>query len=505
MNLRMCHLAAKPSFLLPLGLAMLAPPVPAQTASVVRVLLNPSAVVLGQNATITAGVNWTAAEAPSGTITLTDSVVCPGASNATVAALGQITLGSAASATPGAGTLVVSSFPCVGANSIVAQYSGDSNYLAGSSQPQIETVLAQFTPTTTTLTASANPSQPGQNVTYVARLAYTRTAGTYPTGSVTLTDTSTGTLLGTAKVQTSGAGQFLLTSASLTIPSLPAGSYPLQAAYSGDSIYSPSTSPILNQASNGTGMGAPSIPAGGVVTASQFGDSSSIAPATWIEIYGTNLAIGTRTWTSADFHGVNAPTSLDGTSLTIGGQPAFVSYISPGQVNAQVPSNVAPGSQLLVLTTPAGSTAGYSITVNATEPGLLAPSAFVIGGNQYVAALFLDGATFVLPPGAVSGVTSQRAKPGDTITLYGIGFGPVLPDTPAGQIVQQTNRLATSFDIAFGGVSASVQYAGLAPQSVGLYQFNVVVPQVAASDTVPLTFTLGGAAGTQTLYIAVQN
>ena len=48
-------------------------------------------------------------------------------------------------------------------------------------------------------------------------------------------------------------------------------------------------------------------------------------------------------------------------------------------------------------------------------------------------------------------------------------------------------------------------YAGLTPGYVGLYQFNVVVPNVAASDTVPLTFTLGGTAGSQSLVIAVQN
>ena len=56
-----------------------------------------------------------------------------------------------------------------------------------------------------------------------------------------------------------------------------------------------------------------------------------------------------------------------------------------------------------------------------------------------------------------------------------------------------------------GGMSATASYAGLAPNYTGLYQFNVIVPNVAASDAVPLTFTLGGVPGTQTLYIAVAN
>jgi hypothetical protein len=143
--------------------------------------------------------------------------------------------------------------------------------------------------------------------------------------------------------------------------------------------------------------------------------------------------------------------------------------------------------------------------VNAVEPGLLAPPSFNIGGNQYVGALFSDGATYVLPPGAIAGITSRRAQPGDTITLYGVGFGPVTPNTPAGQIVQQNNALTLPFNLSFGSTNASVTYAGLAPSAVGLYQFNVTVPSVPSSDLTPLSFTLNGAKGSQTLYIAVQN
>jgi uncharacterized protein (TIGR03437 family) len=47
---------------------------------------------------------------------------------------------------------------------------------------------------------------------------------------------------------------------------------------------------------------------------------------------------------------VNAPTSLDGTSVTIGGQAAFIDFISSGQVNALVPSNVATGTQQMTVT-----------------------------------------------------------------------------------------------------------------------------------------------------------
>lgn len=248
----------------------------------------------------------------------------------------------------------------------------------------------------------------------------------------------------------------------------------------------------------------PSIKDKGIVSASAFGQFASIAPGSWIEIYGSNLATNTRGWAGPDFNGINAPTSLDGTKVTIGGQSAFVDYISPGQINAQVPSTVSTGPQPVVVSTATGASSAYTITVNADEPGLLAPSSFNIGGKQYVAALFSDGATYVLPAGAIAGVPSKRAQAGDTITLYGIGFGPVVPDIPAGQIVQRSNALAQSFHLLFGQTEATVSYAGLAPSAVGLYQFNVVVPSVPANDAVPLTFTLGGVPATQTLYTAVQ-
>ena len=249
---------------------------------------------------------------------------------------------------------------------------------------------------------------------------------------------------------------------------------------------------------------SPSIASGGIVSAGAFGAFTSVAPGSWIEIYGTNVAADSRLWSGADFTGVNAPTSLDGTSVTVGGQSAFVSYISPNQVNVQVPSNVNTGSQPIIVTTASGASAAYTITVNAQQPGLLAPNSFIIGGKQYIAAFFQDGA-FALPPGAIAGVSSRRAQPGDILTLWGIGFGPTTPNTPAGQLVPQLNTLAAPFHMLFGQTEATLQYDGLEPNAVGLYQFNVVVPNVASSDAVPLTFTLGGVAGTQTLYIAVQN
>lgn len=242
----------------------------------------------------------------------------------------------------------------------------------------------------------------------------------------------------------------------------------------------------------------------GVISASAFGGFSALAPGSWMEIYGTNLANElSQVWGSSDFKGNLAPTALAGTTVTIGGLPAYIDFVSPGQVNAQVPSGVPMGPQPVIVTTAGGSSLARTITVNPVEPGMLAPAVFKLPAGQYVAALFPDGVTFVLPP--IPGAPTARAKPGDTIIFYGVGFGPVTPDTPAGQIVMQSNRLPSTFQAFFGGTPATVTFSGLTGGYVGLYQFNVVVPNVAASDTVPFTYSLGGVSGQQNLIIAVRN
>ncbi|HTS48449.1 MAG TPA: kelch repeat-containing protein [Bryobacteraceae bacterium] len=244
-----------------------------------------------------------------------------------------------------------------------------------------------------------------------------------------------------------------------------------------------------------------------VISASGYGGAAAVSPGDWVEIYGSNLASATHEWAGTDFSGNNAPTALGGVQVTIGGQNAFIEYISssPPQINAQLPSNIPSGGTVpVIVTNGAASSQPFNLTVNPTQPGLLAPASFQIGGKQYLAALFSDGVTYVLPPGAISGVASRQAHTGETITTYGIGFGSVTPDTPAGEIAPQSTQLALPLQVLFGQTPAQVSYAGLAPGFVGLYQFDLLVPAVPNSDLVPVTFNLGGVSGTQTLYTAVQ-
>jgi uncharacterized protein (TIGR03437 family) len=267
---------------------------------------------------------------------------------------------------------------------------------------------------------------------------------------------------------------------------------------------------MLTPASTGTGGALPAIRTSqGVIGASGYGAFPSTTPGSWIEIYGSNLAPAgdSRQWSGSDFTngGTTAPTNLDRTTVTIGNQAAFVAYISPTQINALVPSTVGTGTQAVTVSTAAGTSSAFNINVNVLQPALLALPSFQAGGKQYATATFLDGVTYVGPVGAFPGFTSRPAKAGETIVLYGIGFGPVTGNIPAGQVVQQINSLTNAVQFQLNGTPAALGYYGLTPTLVGLYQFNLTIPAIGAGDAA-LTFTLGtNTTNQQTLYLNVGN
>jgi len=239
---------------------------------------------------------------------------------------------------------------------------------------------------------------------------------------------------------------------------------------------------------------SPSINNDGVVSSTAFGGFRAAARGSWLEIYGSNLAQGTTEWSSGDFVEGKAPTALAGTSVTIGGRSAYVAYVSPGQVNVQVPDSLAAGVHDLVVKSPTGSSSSYKVTVDDVNPGLFAPSSLLSEGKQYAGLILADG--------SLAGLSAQNVRPGDTVTLYGIGFGSVAPNLAAGEIVRNANAVVLPLQIYFGDTAATVTYAGLAPGTLGLYQINVVVPQV-TGNAIPLRFKLNGTDGAQSLFTSV--
>jgi len=227
------------------------------------------------------------------------------------------------------------------------------------------------------------------------------------------------------------------------------------------------------------------------------GESPAIAPNTWVEIKGVNLAPSgdSRIWQGSDFMGTQMPTELDQVSATVNGKNAYVYYISPTQINVLTPPDAMNGAVQVVVTNNGAATGAFTAQA---QP--LSPSFFVFNGGPYAAATHVNG-TFLGPASLYAGVTTP-AQPGETVVLYGNGFGPTSTPVVSGSTAQ-TGSLSPLPVIKIGGIAATVQFAGLV--AAGQYQFNVVVPSNLANGDQSITATYGGQTTQAGTLITVQN
>jgi uncharacterized protein (TIGR03437 family) len=230
-----------------------------------------------------------------------------------------------------------------------------------------------------------------------------------------------------------------------------------------------------------TSVSAPTIS----LVANAFGESTTIAPNTWVEIKGANLAPpgDVRTWQGSDFLNSQLPTALDGVSVTMGGKSAYVYYISSNQINVLTPPDLPPLGPVQVLVT----VTGVASQAFASQAQPISPSFFVLNGGPYVTAVH-SNAMLIGPPSLYPGLTSP-AKPGEAIVLYANGFGQTSQPVVRGS-ESQTGSLPALPLVEIGGVAATVQFAGLV--SPGLYQFNVIVPASAPDGDNAVVATYNG-------------
>ena len=220
-------------------------------------------------------------------------------------------------------------------------------------------------------------------------------------------------------------------------------------------------------------VGAPAVNA--VISADLDKAATSLAPNGLVSIFGSSfskVAFDLNGWS-----GTQLPFYLNGLGVTIGGRPAPLLYVSPSQINAQVPADVPPGSQLLVVGNAGGPIASY--TVNITEA---APAIFF----SPVAAI-LKNVDFSL----VS--TANPAKAGDVVLVYCTGMGQTTPAlftgmAPAPGVLARTSAAAATI----GGKAATVVYSIASPGFAGLYQVAVSVP-AGVTGSVPLVLQQGSA------------
>jgi uncharacterized protein (TIGR03437 family) len=244
-------------------------------------------------------------------------------------------------------------------------------------------------------------------------------------------------------------------------------------------------------------VSTPHISPSGVTNAASF--QAGIASGSWITIYGDHLSATTRIWTGADFISNKLPTSLDGVSVKVNGKDAPVYFISPTQINALSPSDSALGSVPVTVTNAQGTAAGTA-TLQTYLPGFFL---FDPEDRRYLAAVHADG-SFLGKAGLFgNAAVTHPAKPGEIISLFGTGFGPTNPAVPTDEIFAGAAPLAVPGQLAIriGGIAATVKFAGLVGQ--GLYQFNVVVPDVHDGDQ-SVVATIAGVSSQQNAFVTVQ-
>ncbi|MBS1860005.1 MAG: CHRD domain-containing protein [Acidobacteria bacterium] len=213
--------------------------------------------------------------------------------------------------------------------------------------------------------------------------------------------------------------------------------------------------------------------------------AATVAPGGLISIFGTGLV---RTTTDlSGWSGRQLPGALNGTSVQIAGRAAPLVYVSPGQINAQVPFETPAGVQTLTVDNGSGASAAYSITVAAAAP-----------------AIFFYPVPAVLKNANYSLVTAANpARTGDVLLVFATGMGQTAPAAGTGLLVASDVVARTApVTATIGGRAATVVYSIASPGFTGLYQVAVTVP-AGVSGASPLELTMG-AAVSNTVTIDVQ-
>ena len=195
-------------------------------------------------------------------------------------------------------------------------------------------------------------------------------------------------------------------------------------------------------------------------------------------LYGTDLA--TKEVVAAPG---TLPTTLATTKVTVNGVAVPLYYVSATQIDAQMPWDI-PGGTVASVVVQNGTAASNAAAVYVPATGT--PGIGVYGGNR---------ADVTNSNGSVNSATVP-ANVGDEVVAWFTAGGPV---NPAGPLVTGApapdglSPITGAYSVTVGGIAANVIYIGLAPESVGEYQVNFLVPQL-AKGTYPVQITIAGQA-----------
>jgi uncharacterized protein (TIGR03437 family) len=232
------------------------------------------------------------------------------------------------------------------------------------------------------------------------------------------------------------------------------------------------------------GASAPVI--SGVISATGIPGSSqpNIQAGSWVSIFGSNLSKSSLDWTGLISPTGALPTSVGGVSVTIAGKPAYVYYVSPGQLDVQAPDNIN-GSVPVVVTNSGSASAAFMASAQT-----YAPAFFQWGNSPYAVATRYPDNTDIANP--TLGTTFSAASPGDVLILWATGFGPVLPLAPAGQEVAGTSVTTSPITATLGGTPITVIAGALSPGLAGVYQIALQLPTTITAGNVAIKASIGG-------------
>ena len=240
---------------------------------------------------------------------------------------------------------------------------------------------------------------------------------------------------------------------------------------------------------------APTLPANSVVNGASFrlatDANGAITPGAIVAIFGMDLASDTEEATA-----VPLPTTLGDTSVTFDGVAAPLFFVSGMQINAQVPFELMAGAGTVTVQVTRGSKTSEAqpIGIAVASPGI-----FTLNRRGTGTGIILHAVDFQ----PVS--ESNPAQPGEFLLIYCTGLGPVQPEVPSGQAVPVAPLAETLHTplVNIAGIPAQVTFSGLAPRFVGLYQVNVLVPEV-PSGTQPLEIIINNVPGNTDVTIPVE-
>lgn len=234
-------------------------------------------------------------------------------------------------------------------------------------------------------------------------------------------------------------------------------------------------------------MAVVTFPAAGqftVVSAADF--ATPVAAGSLASGFGTGLSS-----TTEQAAGFPLPTTLGGITVRVAGVDAPLIYVSPLQVNFQVPNDLSGRKTVQVIRS------GVTIATDQVEIVTSVPALFTLNGagTGPAAAVNEDG-SIVTADGCVAGGTP--APPDTVVELFGTGQGPLTPVVSAGQAAPADPLSATPNTpvVTLGGVSVTVEFSGAAPSFAGLWQINIRIPKKSqnppSGPAVPLVVTLNG-------------